>query len=164
LVLSPEALSPVVNCPMAELLVAAGCSCGGEACAADDPGLVWLSWDAPEGPAVAGVSAGLGFLGFLTFLGGGGGGKGTLWADGGGNGEASGVSVFSACCVVGGGSSVPLPVFKGGAWACCDVTGVLCEHPVHKMASDTHNERSCAALIPWAPWLRWIQLSCSRPA
>jgi len=83
---------------------------------------------------------------------------------GGGNGEASGVSVFSACCVALGGSSVPLPVCNGGAWACCGVTGFLCEHPVHKMATRKHNERSCAALIPWAPWLRWIQLSCSHPA
>jgi hypothetical protein len=39
----------------------------------------------------------LGFLTLLTFFGGGGGGKGTLCVDGGGNGEASGVSVFSAC-------------------------------------------------------------------
>ena len=34
---------------------------------------------------------------------------------GGGNGEARGVSVFSTCCVVLGGSSVPLPVCNGGA-------------------------------------------------
>src|SRR5580658_9740035 len=120
LVLSPSALSPVVNCPMGE---------------PDTPGAEIVRVDAAcavVDPLVAGVlglvaaavcvvsvdldGAGFGFL--RTFLGVGG-GKGTLCADGGGSGEASGVSDFSCCWVVSGGGNVPFPVCNGGACACC---------------------------------------------
>src|ERR1700691_3668514 len=77
-------------------------------------------WEEEVGALVefCAVSAGLGGVGFTlwrTFLGGGGGGSGTVCADGGGKGEASGVSDFSCCCVVFGEVSVPFPVCSGGA-------------------------------------------------
>ena len=126
LVLSPSALSPVVSCPIGE----------------PDPETGVETWAvapfaAGVAPAVCVVSvdldgAGLGFL--RTFLGVGG-GKGTLCADGGGSGEASGVSDFSCCWVVSGGDRVPFPVCNGGACACCGADADLCEHPVVPRAS-----------------------------
>jgi hypothetical protein len=95
------------------------------------------------------VAGGLGF--FLTFFGGGGGGKGTFCAEGGGKGEARGVSVFSCCCDLVCGLSVPFPVCKGGACACGGGVLLCNEHPVPKTTSRVNDEHKRAALIPWAP-------------
>ena len=113
------------------------------------------------------MSAGLAAGGLdlcFTFFGGGGGGRGTLCAEGAGKGEANGVSVFGCCCAVVGGFSVPLPVCNGGACACCGGELLWNKHPVHKKTSRVAAELTLAALIPWAPLLRLIQLSYSRPA
>jgi hypothetical protein len=76
--------------------------------------------EAPLAAGVWAVSAGLaaGGLGLCFTFFGVGGGRGTLCADGGGKGEASGVSDFGCCCAVVGLFSVPFPVCNGGACAC----------------------------------------------
>src|SRR5580658_9383513 len=99
--------------------------------------------EAGEPEELCAVSAGLVGVGFTlcrTFLGGGGGGSGTVCADGGGRGEARGVSDFSCCCVVLGEVSVPFPVCSGGAWACWGGDEFLCEHAVQHMVSKLTTE------------------------
>src|ERR1700722_2965583 len=96
----------------------AACCSGGAACAVD--AVAGWAGGPPLVLAAGAFSAGLAGGGLtlcFTFLVVGG-GIGTLCADGWGKGEASGLSVFSACCVVGGWLRVPFPVCKGGACAC----------------------------------------------